>query len=621
MKTASAIRTLVMTTATLAGVVGLEPLLAVAGNPLTPVDLRQVRVGGEIGRRIDVTVDQNLLALEIDKDFLPPFQGKRASGGYVGLGKTIEAAVRFAAYTRNSKVLALKKRLVEETIKTQEPDGYIGIMSQGARMWRMWDVHEMGYIILGLACDYHYFQEKRSLEAARKLADYIVQRWSTMPADWSKQTHYSTDPAVMGLDRAMLAVYHQTGQPRFLTFCIKERSLLSWNLGIVIGRRELMEGDASAYLSKCVAQMELHGLEPQKELLSQSRRTCRFLTAGDGMCITGAVGQQEVWTNDQDGRGGLGETCATVYQTRLFDRMLQAEGDPVYGDLLERTIYNALFAAQSPDGRRLRYYVPMEGNREYFSRDTYCCPCNYRRRISELPAMIYYQSKTGLVVNLYTPSEATINLAGDVSLAVRQDTDYPSSGHVVLRLDPSRPVQFSLQLRIPRWSRNVAASVNGQPLRGSIVPGAFLTIQREWKAGDHVTLDMPMSWRLVLGRKRQSGRAAVMRGPLVFCLDPAQEESLRNRDGADLGYIVLDPTSLENSPGGEVVRPGGTACRVKAGRGGTGVEFCSGLTLRLTEFPDPQGKCVYFRLPDLSAAVPDELLSGGPRDDGAPAFR
>ena len=61
--------------------------------------------------------------------------------------------------------------------------------------------------------------------------------------------------------------------------------------------------------------------------------------------------------------------------------------------------------------------------------------------------------------------------------------------------------------------------------------------------------------------------------------------------------------------------------RVKAGRGETGVEFCSGLTLRLTEFPDPQGKCVYFRLPDLSAAVPDELLSGGPRDDGAPAFR
>ena len=114
----------------------------------------------------------------------------------------------------------------------------------------------------------------------------------------------------------------------------------------------------------------------------------------------------------------------------------------------------------------------------------------------------------------------------------------------------------------------------------------------------------------MLGRKRQSGRAAVMRGPVVFCLNPAQDQSLRNRDGADLGYIVLDPTSIADSPGGDAGRPGSTACRLEAGQGGTGVAFCSGLSLRLTEFPDPAGQATYFRLPDLRAAVPDELLTG-----------
>ena len=73
-----------------------------------------------------------------------------------------------------------------------------------------------------------------------------------------------------------------------------------------------------------------------------------------------------------------------------------------------------------------------------------------------------------------------------------------------------------------------------------------------------------MPWRLVLGRKRQSGRAAVMRGPVVFCLNPAQNESLRNQDAADLGGIMIDPASLKDSPGG-TVRPGGMACAVKAG--------------------------------------------------------
>ena len=174
-----------------------------------------------------------------------------------------------------------------------------------------------------------------------------------------------------------------------------------------------MEGDASAYVSKCLAQLELYHLQPKQELLPQSRRLMQFFRSGDGMCITGAVGLAEVFTDDQDGRGDVGETCETVYQILFFDQLLQLEGKPIYGDFMERTIYNTLFAAQSLDGRRLRYYAPMEGRREYFTADTYCCPCNYRRLISKLPAMIYYQSDKGVAVNLYTSSEADFKLDGD----------------------------------------------------------------------------------------------------------------------------------------------------------------------------------------------------------------
>jgi hypothetical protein len=117
-----------------------------------------------------------------------------------------------------------------------------------------------------------------------------------------------------------------------------------------------------------------------------------------------------------------------------------------------------------------------------------------------------------------------------------------------------------------------------------------------------------MSWRLVLGRKRQSGRAAVMRGPMLFCLNPAQNESLKDRDAADLGGIVIDPTSLADVTDNREVRPGGLACRVRAGDDLIAVGVSGNLSLVLTEFADPEGKCVYFRLPDLSAAVPDELI-------------
>ena len=102
-------------------------------------------------------------------------------------------------------------------------------------------------------------------------------------------------------------------------------------------------------------------------------------------------------------------------------------------------------------------------------------------------------------------------------------------------------------------------TVNGQPWEKRPAPGAFLPIERRWTAGDRVTLDMAMSWRLVLGRKPQSGRAAVMRGPVVFCLNPAQSPLIEDWDGADLGHIMIDPTSLTDSTGGDDVRPGGMA--------------------------------------------------------------
>lgn len=146
-------------------------------------------------------------------------------------------------------------------------------------------------------------------------------------------------------------------------------------------------------------------------------------------------------------------------------------------------------------------------------------------------------------------------------------------------------------------------------LEKPIASGEFLTLDRRWTAGDQVTLELPMSWRLVLGRKRQSGRAAVMRGPLVFCLNPAQNKLLQKQDAADLGTtLVLDPKSLKDSSGGGVVRPGGVACQVSGWYDTMEIGIPTNIALRLTEFPDPDGKLVYFRLPDLSVAVPDELV-------------
>lgn len=582
---------------------------ATAADALVPLSLRDVQVGGEIGRRITVTITNNLLALDADRDFLPPFRDKKAKDGYIGLGKLIDAAVKFAANTGDPRVLALRKNLVEETLKTQEPDGYIGLFAPDHRVWGMWDTHELGYLIWALLTDYQYFGDDRSLAAARKAADYLVQRWPSMPKDWGKGAEVVPHVAFTGLERTMLALHRQTGAASYLDFTVKARALPEWDYPIVIGRRQGIEGHIYAYLARCLAQLELHRSQPDRRLLVSTERALDFMLRHDGLHITGGTGQCEIWTDDQDGRGDLGETCATAYQLRVYDSLLRLRGDARMGDLMERTVFNALFSAQSPDGRRLRYFAPTEGPRVYWKTDTYCCPCNYRRIVAELPAMVFYRSGDGVAVNFYTASQAKLSVANNVPLAIRQETDYPNSGRIRLHLNPASPTKFPLQLRIPAWAREASITVNGQPTQGTAKPGAFFELNREWKPGDQVTLDLPMPWRLVKGRQRQAGRVAVMRGPQLFCLNPAQNPALAKLDGTELGYLALNPASLGEPVKNTAVRADGLGCRVQAWKAGFSLSPKADFTLTLTEFPDPDGKATYFRLRDFSAAVEDELLA------------
>ena len=111
---------------------------SMAEDRFAPLDLREVHVGGEIGRRIDVTVRNNLLVLGADRDFLAPFRARTQTGGYIGLGKLIDATARFAAYTGDPKVLALRKHLVDTVVALQEPDGYLGMLARSSPVTATW---------------------------------------------------------------------------------------------------------------------------------------------------------------------------------------------------------------------------------------------------------------------------------------------------------------------------------------------------------------------------------------------------------------------------------------------------------------------------------------------------
>src|SRR5207237_5973317 len=135
----------------------------------------------EVGRRIDLTLRQFLCHVDIDAVFLDAIRRKAdpgfeqmASGGYLGLGKFIDASIHFARYTGAQDVTDFKQRLVSEVLQAQCADGYLGAMQPSSRLKCYWDLHEMVYLIHALVNDYRVFNNVAALDGAIKAADYIM---------------------------------------------------------------------------------------------------------------------------------------------------------------------------------------------------------------------------------------------------------------------------------------------------------------------------------------------------------------------------------------------------------------------------------------------------------------
>jgi hypothetical protein len=272
---------------------------------------------------------------------------------------------------------------------------------------------------------------------------------------------------------------------------------------------------------------------------------------GKRMYITGglgSVGSTEAFGDDYSlpNRTAYTETCASIAGMLWYHRLFLREGDAAFLDVFERTLYNGYLSGVSIAGDTFFYQNPLEstgtgrsGQRSaYF--DVACCPANLARLMAQLPGLVYAQRaqpSREVFVNLFVQSEAHINVAGR-SVRVAQQTDYPWQGDVTLLVDPDAPATFTTSIRIPGWARDrpvptdlyrfapaetgaPVARLNGSPVAMTLDAG-FLKIRRRWQQGDTVTLSLPMPIRRVLAHDRvteDSGKAAIQRGPIVYCLE------------------------------------------------------------------------------------------------------
>lgn len=462
-----------------------------------------VTVGGEIGHRMDVTIDKMLHHTDIENTFAKHFRIRKEKpdepGGFAGYGMFLDALVKAAAHgIGGEETVRTKTRLLKELGEMQTPDGRISMFSGKPGFW---DNHEGAYMIQALCRDHRWFSTDSSLATARKLADSLIAH-DAFPT--------------LGSETAYLLLYEETRERKYLEWVEKIASIAD-DIDTYDGKVKV-NGVQHVYtwLARALAQEQYADAvrvdsSMRAELSSASLEAIRR-TNTDYMSITGSFTGTpvwgELWDATQTGLGKWGETCASAYLMRLVAKRIETSGEAALGDLFERVMYNAFFSAQSEDGLKYRYWTPFNERAPWYDRDTYCCPNNYKREVFEIPDAVFYRLADGLAVNLYADAELKAE-----GVSARMRTDYPNDGKVSLDVEMKGRV---LEMRIPEWCDAAKVSVDGAPAR--TVEKGWFRIERAFETVVRVDLDLQMPVRLVPGTRAQQCRVAVMRGPCVYAL-------------------------------------------------------------------------------------------------------
>jgi DUF1680 family protein len=446
-------------------------------------------------------------------------------------GHFLEAATAHYAATE-------KRKLLDALIRyTECISSHIGPEEGKLHGYPSHEIAEMALIRL-----YSIIKEERYL----RLAKYFIDQRGQQPLYFEEETQRNNNN-FHWKDSYMQYQYYQAGKP--------------------VRDQHTAEGHAvrAVYLYSGMA--DVARLTGDKKLLE----VCETLfdnISKKQMYITGGIGQSaygESFSYDYSLPNDTvyGETCAAIGLAFFARRMCSIAPRSVYADVLEKTLYNGIISGMSLDGRAFFYVNPLEALPEAGLKDHRMrhvkierqkwfacayCPPNLARVIASLGVYVHSLNADTLYTHLYMGNEATCTVGGK-EVSLKTETRYPWEGRIDITFTAtSGGAFFTYGLRIPGWCRSYTLELNGEKTAPMVQDG-YAVIRREWKRGDRITLifDMPVVLMDSNPHVRENqGKAAVMRGPVVYCLEEADngKELYRLRLGTPAGYSVTHKNDL-----------------------------------------------------------------------------
>lgn len=502
------------------------------------------------------------------------------------LYKWIETASYEYATTGDQTFLDRMDKVIPIIAQAQEEDGYIATQVTTGRFQDRWlapsnhELYNMGHLLTAAAVNYRMTGRTDLLEIANKAAAFCLKQFQEYP---DLMWEYPLNPSII---MGAVELYRTTGNKDGLELArhivdLRGSKYEPEEVNSMWGRPEW--GGKDRYLGGTDLYQNFIPLRKEREVLGHAvfftylyaGAADVYMETGDQtlldalqflwgdltekkMYVTGGVSPvtKGPVTRNYDGtrrhvnrwdpiHEGIttpfdlpnahtyNETCGMVGNMMWNWRMLQITGDPRYAEIMELSWYNSILTGVQLDGSKWSYTNPLRWHgeeHELWSHDYHerhvpgirhiCCPTNLTRNISAYHGYLYSVSENTFWVHHFAEAQAKIT---DLGLSVNSETNYPWDGNIKFTIEDvqhDNPIAF--KLRIPSWTSNTKISVNGEVVEESAASGTYATIERTWKKGDVLIMDINMDILLLGGNplsEQIRNQIAIKRGPVVYCLE------------------------------------------------------------------------------------------------------
>jgi len=452
----------------------------------------------------------------------------------------------------DEQIISEARKWIEGILSSQEPDGWFGPRANKTALDGKPDMWPNMIALNCLQSYYEYSGDERVLELMSRYFRWqlSVPEEDFLTRSWQKRRAGDNLESVFWL-------YNRTGQKWLLELAEKiHRHTSNWTDG--------MASWHGVNIAQCFREpAEYYLLARDPKFVQATKRNYNTVMGLYGQVPGGMFGADENCRKGYYGPRQGSETCAMVEFMHSFEMLTKITSEPIWADRCEEVAFNSFPAAWTPDLKGIHYLTaPNMTQLDRFNKSPglqnrgcmlayspwiyRCCQHNVSHGWPYFAEELWLATAdNGLCASMYCASQVEARVGDGATVRIDEETNYPFDERIKFTVHTPRRVRFPLYLRIPKWCERAKIRINGKQVKGDFKALSYAVIDRRWRNGDTVELELPAEIRLKVWSKN-GNCVSVYRGPLAFSLKIKEKwVAYEGRSGKAEEWVRCDAKSIE----------------------------------------------------------------------------